>query len=178
MWRQSFLASICLCQLSACAANGARDSGAPDVASDGSMNGDGSDNTPQVLVGGANTDGSGFVDWSTGSARPPIVTGIQGGQHVFVSVRTRNLFPQQVKITSMVASPVDCTPYDPGPAQWKVSLKSDDGWLGYQGITAFVGKPCAVKDKLVRVKVEVEDQNGVKASGFADIEPTWSGSCD
>jgi hypothetical protein len=138
---------------------------------------DTTDNTPQVLVGGANSDGSGFVDWQSGIARPAIITGIQGGQHVFVSVRTRGLFPQQAKITATVATPVDCTPYDPGPSQWKVSLKSDSGWYGYQGITAFVGKPCAIKDKVVRVKIEVEDQNGVTASSYADIEPTWNGAC-
>ena len=49
--------------------------------------------------------------------------------------------------------------------------------LGYQGITAFVADPCAVKDQRVRVKVEVTDQNGLTASGQADIQPTWTGTC-
>ena len=175
MRRRLFIASFAFSCI-ACAASPAP-SGS-DAGSDMGSASDSSDNAPQVLVGGANSDGSGFVDWSQGTARPPIITGIQGGQHVYVSVRTRNLFPQQVKITAIVATPVDCTPYDPGPSQWKVSLKNDDGWLSYQGITAFVGKPCAVKDKLVRVKIEVEDQNGVKASSYADIEPTWNGACN
>ena len=81
-----------------------------DASSPDSVSSDATDSAPQVIVGGANSDGSGFVDWSGGAARPAIITGIQGGQHVYVSVRTRNLNPQQVKITALVATPADCTP--------------------------------------------------------------------
>lgn len=178
MWRSLLTASI-FCFWTACATGG---TSAPDATSD--LGGVSSDNTPQVLVGGSNSDGTGFVDWSNsaigsgGIPRPPIIIGPQGGQHVYVSVRTRNLFPQQVKITATVATPADCTPYDPGPSHWSVSLKSDDGWLGFQGITAFIAKPCDVKDKVVRVKVEVVDKDGLSASNFADIQPTWSGTCN
>ncbi len=161
---------------SGCAASSAPASS--DAVSSSDTSADSANNTPQVIVGGANDDGTGFVDWSSGLARPPIVTGIQGGQHVFVSVRTRNLYPVQVKINTMVATPVECKAYNPGSREWKVSLRTDDTWLGYQGITAFVDDPCLVKDKVVRVKVEVTDQNNVTASAYADIQPTWSGACN
>ena len=160
---------------SGCAASAGADAAADGGPVDGAA-ADGA-SAPMVLVGGANSDGSGFVDWSSTTPRPAIITGIQGGQHVFVSVRTRNIFPTQAKITAMVAAPETCEPNAPGPATWKVSLKKDGDWLTYQGITAFVGEPCAIKDKWVRVKVEVTDQNGVTATGHADIQPTWSGAC-
>ena len=132
---------------------------------------------PELRIGGAADDGSGFVDWSGGGARPPIITGPQGGQHVWLSVRTRNLVPQKVEIAARLVTPETCAAFAPGEVKLHVSLKADGPWLAYNGITAFVDHPCDVRDRPIRVKVTVTDATGATAHAEADIAPTWHGSC-
>ncbi len=131
-----------------------------------------------VIVGGANDDGTGFVDWHTSTVGPPIVMGPQGGQHIWVSVRTgRNFNASKMRLL------IDMTDLDtgdvvkPGQIPFTRTLTDSGTELQITGITAYVKEPCKIKGHHVRVHVGVEDLVGLPGSDEAIIIPTWSGFC-
>ena len=132
---------------------------------------------PVFEIGGALPDGTGFVDWTSGTAQPTIELGPQGGQHVWLSVRVRNVVLHKAHLYVTLAQPSDCAPYPQGQTEWRVPLTNQDGWLQYSGITAYVGKPCDVRGKPVHVKVQLNDESTPLAKADATIVPVWNGTC-
>jgi hypothetical protein len=141
------------------------------------------DSLPLAQVGGANELGEGFVDWSAGAPAAAILRGPQGGQHIWVSALTRNLWYKKARVA--VTLYVEATGaademVKPGRVEVTGTLKSADqaGWLIYAGLPAFVKEPCKIMNKRVRVELEVSDLYAVKATDKAWITPTWDGYCD
>jgi len=149
----------------------AADPGSPDAST-----------SPWASVGGANEMGEGFVVWTDGKGQPEILKGPQGGQHIWVSARTRNLHPKKarVAVTMHVEGPAGDEMVKPGRVEIIGTLKSEpdfDGLL-YAGLPAFVKEPCKIMNKKVRVELEVDDLYGVHAAAKAWISPVWKGYCD
>ena len=134
--------------------------------------------TGVVRVDGALDDGTGLVDWQTGTATPAIVMGPQGGQHVWTVVTTSHAFyAKRMRIT------VEMTDLDtgeivkPGAFQFTKDMVDTADGLQSPAITAFVKEPCKVKGHHLRVRADVEDLVGVTGSAEATITPTWTGYC-
>lgn len=152
--------------------------------------GGGGDGDPTVSfeIGGSSDEGEGFVDWSAGDATPPMIRGPQGGQHVWVSVRARGLWPKKARVaiemfldeTGVVVKPgrvpitANLHPEDPALQDAEPDLEA---WYGFEGITAFVRCPCQVQGKRFRVVATIEDLYGADGTDEAYITPTWDGSC-
>jgi len=132
---------------------------------------------PTAWVGGANDDGSGFVDWRSGTARPTIIMGPQGGQHVYVSVRVAALWPKKIRMGVEMRDAQTGEVVKPGRIEITSSLKADEAWMAYAGMTAFVKEPCKISDRKMKVHLDVSDLYGVKATDDAVITPHWAGYC-
>lgn len=132
-----------------------------------------------LVIGGANDDGTGFVDWHGETVAPPIIMGPQGGQHVWVSIRSSHDFnATKMRIT------IDMTDLDtsevvkPGQMQFTRTLVESGDWLQFSAITAYVKEPCKIRGHHVRVHVSAEDLVGMTGSDEAVIVPKWtSGAC-
>ncbi len=132
-----------------------------------------------LLIGGANDDGTGFVDWHGATATPPIIMGPQGGQHVWVSVRTtRDFYASKMRFTIDMTDLDTAQEVKPGPMQFTRTLIDDGTVLQFSGITAYVKEPCKITGHHVRVHVDVSDLVGLTGSDEAVIVPNWtSGAC-
>lgn len=181
-----WLAALWLAAGTACSASGGDDGGADAGGADG-----GGPAAPSVWVGGSKDDGSGFVDWRDGLGTPPILRGPQGGQHVWVSVRMRNLHPKKLRMAFTMFVGESDTKVIPGRVEITSTLKpepeeatagaeaaSEGPWFLYQGAPSFVKCPCQVYGKKLRVELEVIDLYGLTAKDVAWIAPTWDGNCD
>ncbi|MBM4342741.1 MAG: hypothetical protein FJ100_05135 [Deltaproteobacteria bacterium] len=135
---------------------------------------------PTTRVGGADPEGKGWLDWSTGKDTPEILKGPQGGQHIWVSARTANLHPKKARITvtMFLETPTGDQVVKPGTVEMTGTLKWEEGWLVYAGLPAFVKEPCVIRDKKVRVELAVDDLYGVHAADTAWITPVWKGYCE
>ncbi len=140
---------------------------------------DGAIEQPQAEVGGASEEGTDFVDWSSGSAEPAITRGPQGGQHIWVSAHIRHVFPNKIRVavTMYLEETATSIEVKPGRVEMTGNLKADGDWLIYPGIAAFVKEPCKIKDRKVRVELDVDDLYGRKVQAKAWIRPTWDGVC-
>ncbi len=132
---------------------------------------------PKAWIGGANDDGTGFVDWRSGAVTPTIIMGPQGGQHVYVSVRAANLWPKKIRMGVEMRDALTDEVVKPGRIEITSSLKADCEWMTYTGMTAFVKEPCKISDRKLKVHLDVSDLYGVKATDDAVITPHWEGYC-
>lgn len=134
---------------------------------------------PKAIVGGSCDNGSGFIDWHGVEERPAIIRGIQGGQHIWASVRTQGLWAKKIRLSVEMFDAETGDVMKPGKVEITTSLKLNDGqgWLLYAGIPAFVQKPCNVMDRKLKVRFEANDLYGVQAVSEAFIRPTWDGFC-
>ncbi|MBI5608291.1 MAG: hypothetical protein HY902_05370 [Deltaproteobacteria bacterium] len=183
LWR-GLMVLVCWVVLSSCASSAGSDSGSD--AGDGKaadLAADVTDTTPRVQVGGADDGGNGFVDWSSGSYPATLIHGPQGGQHIWVSAKTKNLFPNKarVSVTMYLESASGDELVKPGTTTVTGTLKPFPAppelpgeWLIYAGLPAFVSQPCKLAQQKVRVQVEVSDLYGVVASNKAWIRPKWT----
>ncbi len=171
--------------LTGCAgSSGSSDTGNASDAKTADLPGDVTDTTPRVLVGGADDGGNGFIDWASGTYPATVIHGPQGGQHIWVSAKTRNLFPNKARIsvTMYLETPGAAEEVvKPGTTTVTGTLKAfpappelPSEWLIYAGLPAFVSQPCKLAQQKVRVQVEVSDLYGVLASNKAWIRPKWT----
>jgi hypothetical protein len=138
-----------------------------------------------VWVGGSLDNGTGFVDWSLAPGvdlpkSATIISGPQGGQHIWVTVRTKGLWSNKARIRVEIVHAQDGTVAKPGYVEIIGSLKVDPAapeWLYYQGIAAFIKEPCKIMKIPHRVQIQIVDLYGDKAAGEARIVPTWDGWC-
>lgn len=130
-----------------------------------------------LVIGGSEDNGTGFVDWSSGVARGLVVTGFQGGQHVWVTVRARDINPKKARVTVELRDQVTGASVPPGPHQWVLMMSVDAGWLTYAGITAFIDKPCDVVGRLLTASAALVDADGLTATASALVTPEWPGMC-
>ena len=150
---------------------------ANDAGSTDGLNAD-SGGPPAVRIGGANEEGEGFIDWNAGEAFAPMIRGIQGGQHIWVSVRARNVSHKKLRM-AITATLIDSGKIViPGRVEYTSTLSTTDGWLFYEGAQSFVKCPCQVQGRKLRVRLEVVDLYGRTATHEATITPTWDGNCD
>ncbi len=135
---------------------------------------------PLTKVGGANPEGKGWLDWSSGTDKPEILKGPQGGQHIWVSARTANLHPKKARIivTMYLETPTGDQIVKPGTVEMTGTLKWENDWLVYAGLPAFVKEPCVIRNMKVRVELAVDDLYGVHAEDKAWITPVWKGYCE
>ncbi len=135
-----------------------------------------------VQVGGASPSGNGFVDWSTLGTGAAIITGIQGGQHIWVSARA--------KLAGATTLDVAVTMYreatggqaeamvKPGTVEIQRKAETDGAWQVLAGVPAFVKEPCKIREHRVRVEAVVRTGDGRTAAAKAWITPHFDGYCD
>ena len=135
---------------------------------------------PLLEVGGADELGNGFVDWSAGDAVPDVIYGIQGGQHIWVSVRVRKtpacLSPKKMRL-GVQAKIIDSGKVvKPGRVQVTHNLLNadpDSEWYVYEGIPSFVTCPCQITGRKLEMRVDLSDLYGQEAAATAVITPYW-----
>lgn len=131
-----------------------------------------------VRVDGALPDGTGWVDWHTGTPTVGIFMGPQGGQHVWVSVTTSTEFYTKKARLSVGMTDLDTgEEVKPGVFQFVKELLPEGEGLRAAAVTAFVKEPCKIKGHRVLVRVAVEDLVGLTGTGESIIRPTWDGFC-
>jgi len=160
-----------LCAAACSPADGPDDK--PDATADG-----GTDEAPAVEIGGCDDDGKGFVDWSQSKSKPPMLRGIQGGQHIWFSVKARNVSKKKLRMAVTLIVEETTRTVIPGRVEYTSTLPEVDGWYFYEGARAYVKCPCQVVGKQLRAELEVIDLYGRTASDQVWITPTWDGSCD
>ncbi len=133
-----------------------------------------------VLIGGANDDGTGFVDWHGQTATPNLIMGPQGGQHVWVMLRTGHAFNAEKMRILMDMTDLDTgLVVKPGQMPFTRTLTDAGDALVTDGnaITAYVKEPCVIKGHHIQVHVGVTDLVGLTGADQAVIIPSWSGFC-
>ncbi len=148
---------------------------------------------PTAEMGGSSDEGKGFVDWKSDEEKPPLIHGIQGGEHVYFSVRVRNMDPKKMNLLLHMTDMQTGLAVFPGPLKkFKQTLKKETvdgkwtGWYFKNGFIAFVHCPCLVSGKKVKFELVVTTQDGkvtVKTShvilpGTAKVKPHWDGDCN
>lgn len=170
--RRSFAVVLAACALlCGCAQEAGLDSpdgGATDTVATG----------PEAQVGGSCDDGWGFVDWHDGEKTPKIIMGIQGGQHIWATIRVRNVHLKKLRMAVEMRLADTGELVKPGRVELTTTPKQVYGdWTGHEGMPVFVKEPCKIMGKKIRVQLEVSDLYGVKATDEAFITPTWNGYC-
>lgn len=139
---------------------------------------------PQVVVGGALDPGTGFVDWADEGVGLPtpatIISGPQGGQHIWVSVRTKGLWPSKARIGVEFVDPETGAIAKPGRVEVIGTLKTDPTapqWLLYEGLPAFIKEPCLIRERPLRAVLKVVDLYGRSVQDTALLKPVWTGWC-
>lgn len=128
---------------------------------------------PSIEVGGSRTDGVGFVPWRGQNFQPAIIHGPQGGHHIWLSVKTKNLWKDKLLLTTTMF--LDASPVKPGPIQRIVSVKPQGEYEELDGLIHYVDNPADIVGKNLRVTVDALDLYGVVTSDTAFITPTWDG---
>jgi hypothetical protein len=133
---------------------------------------------PSVWLGGSDKDGATFVDWSDGTVKPLIISGPQGGQHIWVSVRARNVYPSKLRMAVQMFDAETCEVIKPGRVEITHTMNvKPDGTMEYTGIPAFVKFPCSIRGRRIHVHLDISDLYGVTAEDDAEITPYWDGWC-
>lgn len=134
---------------------------------------------PVARVGGSDVGGAGWLDWSGPPHPADVITGIQGTEHIWVSVRVRNLNPKKLHVaaTLVIEGPGGDELVKPGRIEATLKFKPDGADLLYEGLPAFVSEPCKINGKRVRVEVEVTDVFGQRARDTAWIIPVYTRPC-
>jgi len=132
----------------------------------------------QVLLGGATDDGLAFVDWS-GCPPAKIVHGVQGGQHVWGSVRIHGLVGPRARIRVSLFH-IDGAPVEPGgteisPKPDPSDYKGPDGQGGWQeevGFPIFIEGPCVLASQKLTARATVfDDETGGNGQASGCIQP-------
>ena len=102
--------------------------------------------------------------------------GVQGGYHVWLSVRARGVDPERIRMVLTLLPSVDDSlrvrsdiridldpPADP--------VVGEDGWFEYIGFPAQLSRPWCVVDAPLTATVMLEDQNGITISDQVEIIP-------
>lgn len=150
-------------------------------------------NAPTVELGGSDDAGKTFVDWSSDKIVPPLVHGIQGGEHVFVSVRVRNMDPKNMNLELHQQVVATGKEVFPSPIKWfSQTLKKETvdgvwtGWYFKNGYTGFVNCPCLVTGKQLKLELIATSNDGkvtAKSTHFItpggpSTMPHWDGDCN
>lgn len=131
-----------------------------------------------VEIGGALPQGDGWVSWGDGKATPAITRGPQGGQHIWVRVRTRGLWPAKQRLDVTMTLLDTGVVVRPGTVPILQSSQAEpDGSALSTAITAYVTCPCQVVGRRLRIHAAVVDLYGLAAEGSAEVTPTWDGDC-
>ena len=135
---------------------------------------------PVVKVGGSTPFGLGFIDWSGEPHSAEVLTGPQGGQHIWISARTRNMAvtTATMAVTLLLETPTGDVLVKPGRVEMARKAEQNGVDIIYAGLPAFVKEPCKVKGQRVRVELDIRDQAGNVAADKAWITPTYTGYCD
>lgn len=134
-----------------------------------------------VRVGGADTAGKGFVSWETPDRDATIITGPQGGQHIWVSVGVD--LPAAVTLNAAVTLFREPTGtlaealVKPGMVEFRRPTKLIGGQQVLEGVTAFVKEPCKINGQRVRVEVTAHTEGGRSGQAKAWIVPHYDGPC-
>ena len=126
---------------------------------------------PTLIMG----TGANAFEPITDGMRLRMATGIQGGCHFWVSVRTDGFAPTGFEIRyeifdalsgqstgSTFAREVQLTPAVDAPGQCE-----------YVGYTAFIRSPSAIYDTRVRIDVDVKDSHGRTAAASHEVVADW-----
>ncbi len=132
---------------------------------------------PGLEIGGADDSGLGFVSWRDGTARPTIISGPQGGQHIWVSAHIRGLWPKKISLSVGMHDFLTGALVLPGDVTRIVDLTPYPDDYEYQGFIAYVSNPCAIADRAIRVEMVASDLYGVATSDSAVVTPQWSYPC-
>ena len=149
--------------------------------------------TPMVQMGGSDDEGKGFIDWSSEKEAPPLIHGIQGGEHVFFSVRVKNVDPKKMNLKLHMTMADTGEIVFPGPlSKYKQTLKKetvDGNWTGWyfkNGFIGFVHCPCLVAGQKLKFELVVTTQDGkttmkdshIIVPGSKKVAPHWDGDCN
>lgn len=148
---------------------------------------------PTIELGGSDNAGKTFVDWSNDKVVPPLVHGIQGGEHIYVSVRMRNMDPKSMNLELHQHIATTGEEVFPSPIKWfGQTLKKETvdgvwtGWYFRNGYTGFVNCPCLVTGKQLRLELIATSKDGkvtaksmrLVTPGGASAMPLWDGDCN
>ena len=158
--------------LACCACGFVSQPGMPDASGDPDVLG-----PVSVEIGGANDDGIGFVPWHDGLARPNIIRGLQGGQHIWVSIHTHALWPHKALVSVGMHDEATGALVLPGDVTRMLELTPHETFYAFEGFVAYVSDPCAVANRPIRVRVQASDLYGVATADSAVITPIWSQPC-
>ena len=132
---------------------------------------------PSIEIGGAADDGIGFIPWHDGTVHPTIIQGPQGGQHIWVSVHTNNLWRQKIQLSVGMRDEVTGALVLPGDVTRILSLTPHETFDAYEGFVAYVSEPCVIANRRIRATVLALDLYGLVTSDSAVITPVWSNPC-
>ncbi|MBI5608290.1 MAG: hypothetical protein HY902_05365 [Deltaproteobacteria bacterium] len=136
----------------------------------------------QVEVGGADSGGYGFVDWSKPGVDATIITGPQGGQHIWVSARAKLAGPTALDVAVTMYREATAGQAEalvkPGTVEILRKSESQGAWQVLAGVPAFVKEPCKIRNHRVRVEAVVRTNDGKQAAAKAWITPHYDGYCD
>ncbi len=131
-----------------------------------------------LVIGGADKEGAGWVDWQAATATPPMIRGPQGGQHIWVRTRSRGLWQKKARLDVTMTLIDTGIVVKPGTVPVMHTLQPEGECQDLSPpITAYVKCPCQVVGRKVRVDVSLLDLYGVSAKAKAEITPTWDGDC-
>lgn len=152
-----------------------------DGSTDGSITPDGNGGGIAIVVGGSDDEGKTWVPWPEQGASAPMIRGPQGGQHVWVSVRTQGLWPKKMRLDVTMTLVDTGNVVKPGTVPLLLSLDELASTSPPQhqviGVTAYVKCPCQVKGRKLRVEVDAVDLYGLVGHGEGTVTPTWDGDC-
>lgn len=129
-----------------------------------------------MVIGGASDSG---MAWQSldGCAKTHVIAGMQGGFHIWASVRVRDVAPGPARLRVGLTRQDTGAVIPPGP-MWSVirldPLPTDsDGatWSHYVGAPAFLMNPCALVGVKLRLDVTLDDMQGHEVSGSACLQP-------
>ncbi len=132
---------------------------------------------PRLEIGGANDDGIGFIPWHGATVRPKIIQGPQGGQHIWVSMRSNGLWPKKIMLSVDMRDATTGALVLPGDVTRILGLTPHETFDAYDGFIAYVSEPCAIADRPIRVTMFASDLYGVATSDSAIVLPIWSTVC-
>lgn len=133
---------------------------------------------PAAWIGGSDADGQTFVDWKSGTAFAAIISGPQGGQHIWVSVRVKHVSPVKLRMGVQMIDSETCDLVKPGRVEiTHTMIPKPDGIFEYTGIPAFVKEPCKIKSRKLRVHLDISDMYGLETEAEATITPQYDGFC-
>lgn len=143
---------------------------------------------PLARIGGAVDIPAGgtltFVDWHAptpdgGPPRPAIISGPQGGQHIWAGVQMRGLAPKKLRMAVTLWFADTGEKVLPGRVEITKTMEAKDACLfEYVAMPAFVKEPCKVQNRLLRADLELSDLYGVRATDSVKILPgAFDGYC-